>query len=246
MENALLVTLSRQITLQHKMDVIANNLANIDTAGFKGEAIKFEDYLMPTATVETFRGRDRRVDFVHDPRMVRDLSEGNFKQTGNELDVAISGDGWLVVATPSGERYTRNGQLKLSAEGVLVTNEGYRVQGEGGDIAFGTEETGIVIGKDGTIATSQGVKGRLQLVAFGSPQTMKKQGDSLYSTEETPQPATSAHLVQGSYENSNIQPMQELSAMIETVRAYESVSRMLAATDETRGQAIQQLGRAES
>jgi flagellar basal-body rod protein FlgF len=246
MENALLVTLSRQITLQHKMDVIANNLANLNTAGFKGEAVKFEEYLMPVASVQTFQGRDRRVDFVNDPRMVRDLSEGTFKQTGNELDVAVAGDGWLVVAAPGGERYTRNGQLKLSAEGVLVTNEGYPVQGEGGDISFGTEETGISIARDGTISTSQGIKARLQLVEFASPQAMKKQGDSLYSSEEAPRPAEQSRIIQGSYESSNVQSMQELSAMIDTVRAYESVSRMLAVTDETRGQAIQQLGRAES
>jgi flagellar basal-body rod protein FlgF len=246
MENALLVTLSRQITLQHKMDVIANNLANMNTAGYKGEAVKFEQYLMPVASVRTFQGADRRVDFVDDPRMVRDLSEGEVKQTGNELDVAIAGDGWLVVSTPGGDRYTRNGQLKISADGVLVTNEGYPVQGEGGQIAFAAEEKDIVIGKDGTISSSAGMKGRLQVVDFTSPQAMKKRGDSLYTSDETPQPARNAKIIQGSYENSNVQPMQELTQMIETVRAYESVTRMLTATDETRGQAIQQLGRAES
>lgn len=246
MENTLLVTLSRQITLQHKMDVIANNLANMNTAGFKGEQVKFEEYLMPVASVEGFTGTDKRVDFVHDPRMMRDLSEGTTRQTGNELDVALSGDGWLVVSTPAGDRYTRNGQLKLSAEGILVTSEGYPVQGEGGDITFGANETGIVIGRDGTIATDQGPKDRLQVVDFANRSAMKKEGSSLYSTDEAPQAPESFAVIQGSYEGSNVQAMQEMTSMIETVRAYSSVSKMLEAADETRGQAIQQLGRLES
>lgn len=246
MENALLVTLSRQITLQHKMDAIANNLANVNTAGYKSDAVKFEQYLMPVASVESFPRGDRRVDFVHDPRMVRDFSEGAIRQTGNELDVAISGDGWLAVATPAGERFTRNGQLKLSAEGTLVTNEGFPVLGEGGEIVFGADEKSITIGADGTVATSQGPKDRLRVVAFDQPELLKKSGDSLYASEQEARPAATAKVVQGSYETSNVQPMRELSSMIETVRAYEEVSRLLTATEETRGQAIQQLGRLDT
>ena len=157
MENTILVTLSRQITLQRKMEVIANNMANMNTAGFKSDELKFEEYLTRVASVEGFQGTDKQVKFVIDPHMVRNLSQGAQRQTGRELDVALGGEGWMVVNTPQGERFTRNGQLKLSGDGTLVTSEGYRVQGVGGDITFEPGETAIVIGKDGTISTSQGV-----------------------------------------------------------------------------------------
>jgi flagellar basal-body rod protein FlgF len=246
MENTLLVTLSRQITLQRKMDVIANNMANINTAGYKGESLKFEEYLMPVAEMTGMTGADKNVTFVQDPRMVRNLSEGAVRQTGNELDIAVSGDGWLVVNTPQGERYTRNGQLSLSNEGILVTSEGYPVLGQGGEISITTDDGKVTIGKDGTVATEQGVKDRLRLVEFASPEAMSKQGASTYSSKETPTDAENTQVIQGAYEASNVQAMREMTDMISTVRAYSSISRTMEAVDETRGKAIQELGRVET
>ncbi len=246
MENTILVTLSRQITLQRKMNVIANNMANMNTAGFKSDELKFEEYLAPVARVDGFQGRDKRVKFVIDPHMVRDLSAGTQRQTGRELDVALAGDGWMVVNAPQGERYTRNGQLQLNGEGTLVTSEGYPVLGEGGEITFGPGETGIVIGKDGTISTSKGVKDKLRIVEFETPQAMRKQGNSLYESNETPTDSNTTSVIQGAFETSNVHSMKQMTQMIETVRAYTSVSRMLEATDETRGKAIQQLGRMDN
>ncbi len=242
MENTILVTLSRQITLQRKMEVIANNMANMNTAGFKSDELKFEEYMTPVASVEGFQATDKQVKFVVDPQMVRNLSEGTHRQTGRELDVALGGEGWMVVKTPRGDRFTRNGQLKLSGEGTLVTSEGYPVQGNGGDITFEPGESAIVIGKDGTIATSQGTKDKLLIVEFDNPQLMKKQGDSLYSSEEAPGENQNTTVTQGSYETSNVQSMRQMTKMIETVRAYTSVSKMLEVSDEIRGKAIQQLG----
>ena len=156
MENTILVTLSRQITLQRKMDVIANNMANMNTAGFKSDELKFEEYLTPIAKVEGFKGEDKRVKFVTDPYMVRNLAAGAERQTGRELDVSIGDGGWMVVNAPQGERFTRNGQLKLTGDGTLVTSEGFPVLGESGEITFAPGETGIVIGKDGTISNQRG------------------------------------------------------------------------------------------
>ena len=242
MENTILVTLSRQLTLQRKMDVIANNLANMNTAGFKSDELKFEEYLDPVATDEGFQVSDKRVKFVIDPHMVRNLSAGSQRQTGRDLDVALSGDGWMVVEAPQGERYTRNGQLKLSGDGTLVTSEGYPVLGEGGPITFEPGESSITIAKDGTISTNQGTKDLLRIVEFENPQDMKKQGSSLYQTAQTPADNENTSIIQGAFETSNVQSMQQMTQMIETVRAYSSVSKMLEAADESRGKAIQQLG----
>jgi flagellar basal-body rod protein FlgF len=243
MENAIIITLSRQIALQRKMDITANNMANMNTAGFKADGLKFEEYLSRVARERSFEGRDRIVSMVHDPHIVRNLAQGELHQSGRELDIAISGTGWLVAGTPQGERYTRNGQLHLDNSGRLVTNEGHPVLGESGEIVFEPGETNIVIGKDGSISTSAGAKDRLRLVRFDNPQAMKKTGASLYASKESPQPVERPNIIQGAYEGSNVRPMREMTDMIETVRAYGSISHMLEATDESRGKAIAALGR---
>ncbi len=246
MENTILVSLSRQITLQRKMDVIANNMANMNTPGFKSDELKFEEYLPAVARVEGFTGADKQVKFVTDPRMVRNMAAGAERHTGRELDVSIGKGGWMVVDAPQGERFTRNGQLKLTGDGTLVTSEGYPVLGESGQINFEPGETGIVIGKDGTISTSQGTKDKLRIVEFKDQQAMSKQGNSLYNSEETPVDGENITVTQGAFETSNVQSMKQMTQMIETVRAYSSVAKMLEAVDETRGKAIQQLGRPEN
>lgn len=242
MENAILVTLSRQISLQRKMDIIANNMANMNTAGFKGDSLKFEEYLAPVAKLDRFKAGDKGVKFVADPVMVRDMSAGSQRITGRELDVAISSEGWMVINSPQGERFTKNGQFKLSGDGTLVTSEGFPVLGEGGEIIFEAGETNIVIGKDGTITTSQGTKDRLRMVTFEHPENLSKEGNSLYASDETPGSSDKTTITQGAYETSNVQSMKQMTEMIETVRAYASVSKMIEATDDTRGKAIQQLG----
>lgn len=242
MENALLVGLSRQVSLKRQMDVVANNLANMDTAGYKSGTLLFEKHLMPTAQMNELNGQDGRISFVLDTSIYRSFEEGSFEQTGNELDVALSGDGWMVVQTPDGERYTRNGQLRLDAEGQLVLPTGQPVLGEGGPLTFGPEEVGIEIAYDGTISTSQGIKDKLQIVEFENNAALKKQGDTLFSTDQAPQPAGDVRVVQGAIEKSNVQPITELTRMIETVRAYTSMAQTLSQAQDLRRDAIQQLG----
>ena len=242
MENALLIGLSLQTALKRQMSVVANNLANMNTAGYKAGSLQFEEYLMPVARMNDLSGQDRRLSYVLDGSIYRSFQEGGFEQSGNELDVAISGDGWLVVDTPDGERYTRNGQLKLDSEGQMVTPAGYPVLGEGGPITFGSDESGIKIAKDGTISTSQGTKDRLRVVKFENNAALSKQGETLFSTAQQPEAAEDARILQGVVEKSNVQPITELTRMIETVRAYTSVSQMLAREQDLRRQAIEQLG----
>ena len=130
MENAQLISLSRQIALQRQMDVVANNMANINTTGFKSENILFEDYLMPKARDNDFGGLDHDLHYTEDWATTHDMSTGSIEQTGNPLDVALSGNGFLTVQTPQGPRYTRNGSLQLDASGTLVDLSGNPVLGE--------------------------------------------------------------------------------------------------------------------
>lgn len=245
MENALLVGLSRQMVLRRQMDVLANNMANVNTAGYKRDKVQFEEHLMPIARMSDARGQDSRLSFVIDPSMYRDFEAGGMEQTGNELDVAISGDAWFAVQTPEGERYTRNGQFKLNANGDLVAASGDPVLGEGGPINFGPDENGIEIASDGTISTNLGQRGKLRLVQFADNGTLRKEGALLFSSDTAPGAADDAKVAQGMIERSNVQPVLELTRILETVRAYEGVSKALEQTAKLRSDAISRLGGAE-
>src|ERR1700710_183456 len=113
MENGSLVGLSRQIALERELDVISNNIANINTTGYKADNVVFQEHLAPVARANQFRGNDRPISFVMDRATWLDLSQGPVEQTGNPLDIAISGNAFLAVQTPRGERYTRNGALQV-------------------------------------------------------------------------------------------------------------------------------------
>ena len=129
MENASLVGLSRQIALQRELDVVANNIANLNTTGYKSDNTVFQEFMMPVARANQFRGADRQISFVQDRATWIDLTQGPVETTGNPLDVAISGNAFLTVQTPRGERYTRNGALQINSQGQLVTSEGLQVVG---------------------------------------------------------------------------------------------------------------------
>lgn len=250
MNNALLVGLSKQVALQREMDVIANNLANLDTTGFKGESVQFEQYLASNARADTFPFADRKVAFVQDRRTLTDFSEGPLQQTGAPLDIAIKGEGYLVVDTPQGERYTRNGSLAISNTGELVTADGYRVQGANGPIQFDLNDSNIAIAQDGSISTLNGTqtqnteRGKIRLVRFDQAALLQKQGHGLYSAANgmPPLPVTErTSIVQGSLEKSNVKPIFEMSRMIEVMRSYSALANLMTNTDDLRKTAIQKL-----
>jgi len=187
MENALLVGLSRQMTLERQLDVVANNVANVNTAGYKADRSLFEEYLTSGAHDDNFVGRDRRVSYVQDRATFRDFTPGSFEQTKNPLDVAISGDGLLVVQAPGGERYTRDGNLQMNNLGQLVTASGNPVLGTSGPIVFQPTDHDINISPDGTVTVLEGssrtdsIRGKLRLVSFADAQSLLKQGGNLFA-----------------------------------------------------------------
>ena len=241
MDNALRIGSSRQMALKTRMNVIANNLANINTAGFKRDTVHMEEFRMPVAQMTELRGRDKALSYVHDRAVLNNMSAGSMKQSGNELDVAINGKGWFSVNTPAGERFTRNGEFKLNNEGTLVTNDGFPVQGTGGPIAFGPNETQITIARDGTISSSEGVKGQLRVVNFNEEQNLNKEGFNLFKTDEQPTPVEQPNLMQGMVEGSNVKPVLELTTMIETTRAYVNQAQLLKKSDELKTEAMNKL-----
>lgn len=241
MENAQLIGLSRQIALQRQMDVVANNIANINTTGFKSEQLLFEEYLMPVARDRDFAALDQQLSYTDDWTTIHDMSGGAMVQTGNPLDVALQGEGFLTVQTPQGERYTKSGSLAIDASGFLVDLNGHQVLGTGGPIQFAAAETDITIGEDGSISSSAGAKGSLQLVEFTDPQAAERQGDNLWSGGD-PVAATSTRVFQGAIEKSNVSGVGEMTEMIRVQRAYESVASLISKQDDQRRSAIQKLG----
>ncbi len=240
MENAELIGLSRQAALRRQMDVVANNLANISTKGFKAERTLFAEYLMPVAEASTFKSSDHTLSYVWDRGTMTDFTAGPSTLTGGPLDVSISEDAFFVVSTEQGEKYTKNGSFQLDNEGMLVTSEGHAVLGEGGPIRFATTDVDISFAQDGTVTSNNGVKGKLMAVEFAGPQMLTRAGESLFEGEDPIQ--VQAQFTHGALEDSNVRGVVEVTEMIEVTRAYESLANMMKRMDDMRRSAVQKLG----
>jgi flagellar basal-body rod protein FlgF len=242
MDNALLVGLSRQMALGRELDVIANNMANVTTNGFKGRESRSQEFTMPVARANTFKPQDRALSFVVDAGTTLDTSLGAIEATGNALDAAIKGDGFFAVQTPAGERYTRNGAFTLDAAGQIVTSDGHPVLGENGPITIGQQETGVAFAPDGTVSTTQGQRGRLRLVRFDNPSALHNEGGNLFSASVPAQAAGATSRIEaGTLERSNVKPIVEMTRLIEVNRAYTSVAGMMTRLDEIKRSAISRL-----
>ncbi len=249
MENALLIGLSRQSALERQMDAIANNIANVNTAGFKADKTLFEEYLNTPAHEDNFVGRDRLVSFVQDRGTYRDLTQGPVSQTNNPLDVAIDGGAFLAVQTPAGERYTRDGGLHIDNQGQLVTVAGNPVLGTAGPIVFQPTDHDVNITPEGVVTVVEGngrtdaIRGTLRLVNFADAQKMLKEGFNLYSPGEggAPQADTKSRVRQGYIEQSNVNAVAEMTHMLEVSRAYTAVATLMQQQADLQKNAIQQL-----
>jgi flagellar basal-body rod protein FlgF len=226
MENAGYIALSRQVALNRQMEVIANNLANVTTPAFKAETLRFQEYLNRTKD-------GTRLSYVEDAGTPRDWSEGPLTSTGNPLDVAIHGDGFFVVNTPNGNRYTRKGHFEMDANRQLVSSDGEIIQGDGGPISVPQDAYDIAIAEDGTVSarepgtTQTSTLGKLRLVNFADPQALQEEAAGLYKTDAQATPVANAHLVQGALEQSNVKPIVELTRMMSVSRNYDAAQQLV-------------------
>ena len=241
MDNASLVSLSYQLAAFRSMDVIANNLANVSTPGFKRESVKFEEMIQHVQPAEDQKA-PQTLTFVQDPGVIRDLSGGRFDSTGAPFDLAINGKGYFAIQTAAGERYTRNGHFTLNADGIIVTEQGDPLLGDGGPITVTVDDGDVSVGPDGTVSGKQGQMAKVRVVDFANERGLTKRGTSLYSTGQSPIPATGATLTQGMLESSNVQPVIEISRMIEVMRSYEATATLAKSAEDLKRQAIEKLG----
>lgn len=240
METTSLISLSRQAGLRRQMEVVANNIANMNTIGFKGEHMMFVDHFVRSRGGE--KPFPEKLHFVRDIATFRNIQEGEITQTHNALDVAIASRGYFVVQTPEGERYTRNGRFQLDQSGQLVTQEGFAVLSEGGSIVLGQRDASVTIARDGTVSSEVGRLGKLRVVTFEKDTDLKQVGNTLFRTDQAPRPAERPHVVQGALEASNVQPIVEITRMIEVQRSYDSLARFIDREDERVRNLIKEVG----
>lgn len=227
MDNSIYVALSRQMTLFRDMGVTANNLANTTTTGYQSEKTMFTDYLVNA-------GNHNKVAFAQDIATYHDLRQGNMEVTGNTLDVAIEGDGYFVVETAAGERYTRAGNFQLDAEGTLVTAEGLPVLDDAGQrIQFEQDDGAVRIGENGAIFVRNIVdntdqeRGILGLVEFDNRQALKRMNSTLFESDEAPHLAEKSRILHGTLEKSNVQPVNELVRLTELSRSTGNTAKFI-------------------
>ena len=237
MESPLYVLLSQQDALQRQMEIVAQNIANVSTTGYKSNDVLFEDFLIKPNAKTTHH-------MVLDRATIRNTGQGVLQQTDNPLDLAISGQGYFAVETPQGIQYTRQGSFQVDAEGNMVTPDGYQVLSAGSTaIAIPREAKNISIARDGTISTESGKIGRIQTVKFSQEQLMKQTYGGFYSTDEAPKVDDISELTQGMVESSNVKPVVEMSHVIEISRAYERVAHLIDSENQRLTSAIRSLGK---
>jgi flagellar basal-body rod protein FlgF len=245
MDNIGYISLSRLSMLKQRLNTIAQNLSNMNTTGFKQQMLVVNEYQNKTS----FRGH---VSQVQDFAMLRNLRQGELDRTDNQLDVALRGDGYLVVETLSGIRYTRGGPLAIDSQGRLSTSTGLPVLNTQDQPIVVPEEAGdLRITPDGAISyRADGDNdfqqiGQIQVVRFDLPHYMTMLGDGLYETDEDPQPDPDTAVIQFMREKSNVNPILEMTNMIEVSNQYKSTQNFMDKENERQMQMMRRLGRAQ-
>jgi flagellar basal-body rod protein FlgG len=240
MNAGLYSAVSGGISALTRLDAITNNLANASTPGFKAERVVQRAEHIGTAppsdtTIETPITRGT---------LETDFTQGPIEATGNALDIAISGPGFLVVDGSQGERLTRRGNFALDTEGYLTTSDGARVQGDSGDIHIGNGP--VTIGADGTVNSAGQSVGKLKLVTVADPSALVREGGTTFAagsqalTEAEP---SETHVLQGSIEGANLSPVENLVALIDTMRGFEAYMQAAQKLDQVTGKAISDVGK---
>lgn len=240
------VLLSHEQALRRRLDVAANNMANMSTAGFKREQPTFHEYVEQGS--EAMVDPAKKTSFVLDMGAVHDTAAGNFQTTGNPLDVMIDGPGYLKVETPDGgNAYTRAGYVKLLDNGDLASAGGLPLLGEGGARINVPQDQaeGLSVGADGTVTGKDGnTLGRIAVTVFDNEAGLSPRGDGMFDASNGRElAATETKLKSGGIETSNVQPIVETTSMVEILRAYQTSMQMTNSLNDMRKSAIDRLGR---
>ena len=236
MDAAGYTTLTRQSGLMREMGVVANNIANISTTGFRREGVVFSEYVERMDT-------DPSLSMAYASGRHVDLGQATLAQTGGSFDFAIQGEGFFLIETPQGERLTRAGNFTPSAEGELVNMDGYRLLDAGGaPIFIPPDAKAVALAQDGTLSSGGQPIAKVGLWRPADPLSLRHQSGTLFAAADL-EPVDGGQILQGMLEDSNVEPVSEIARMIEVQRAYELGQKFLDAEDNRVRGVIQALGR---
>ncbi len=244
MNSGMYTALSGNLASQQKLDVLTNNLANVNTTGFKRDRMVFESMLSAVKNPSQPGGTLTDAPVMSEVRFATDYSAGPVKQTGNTFDLALDGDGFFVVNTPQGKAYTRQGNFHLDSASRLISADGYEVLGNGAPIAVKGGK--VEIDSKGGVFVEGNRVASLDIVDFPKPYQLKKAGSALFIPEGPgggEQPAKNAEVRQGFLEDSNVNPILEMAHLIETSRYYESCLKVVRSYDDMAAKAANELGK---
>ena len=225
MDAAFYKALSGAVTQMRRLEVASQDLANVNTSGYKGQRLSFAEVLAKRAPAE-----DRPGGFVAVGDQRTYFAPGVLQGTGNPFHLAIEGDGYFVVQTARGERYTRNGGFTMKADGTMITAEGDALLGEGGPIQL--VDGKIEVASDGTVRSDNSDIGKLRVVRFTEPRKAVKEGANLLVTEPSNLTVVeAARIVQGNLEQSNVSPIDSMVQLISINRQFESYERAMKMMD---------------
>lgn len=243
MNSGMYSALSGSIAAMKRLDVISNNLANVNTPGFKKDKMLFESMLNGNVNPPAVPQGSTADPILQKDSIFIDYGAGSVTQTGNTLDMAIDGDGFFVVNTPNGPAYTRQGNFRISSDGTLVTSDGYPVMGDGGPLTI--PGGSVDVSSSGLITVDSLPSGTLNVVDFPKPYKLTKVGSALFvptDPQNKPQAAT-ASVSQGHLEGSNVETITEMVQMIETNRYFDSCQRVIRGFDDMASKAANELGK---
>jgi flagellar basal-body rod protein FlgF len=242
MDNPGYIALSRLVTQNRAVDVLAHNMANAETPGFRASRPLFAEFLERQRDSNAVPGGES-VHFSQDRATWRDETPGAVQTTGNPLDVAISGEGFFSVLTPRGERYTRAGRFSLGPNGSIVDMEGNALLDAGGNpLRVAPNDTRLVIRGDGTLSSENGEIGRIRVVRFAEPQRLLAEGDRLLAWNgQAPEALERPALVQGALEGSNVRPVIEMTRLTAEMREFQFMAQFAEKEGERLSGAVQRI-----
>lgn len=241
MENTTYIALFRLDTQQRAMDVIANNIANANTDGFKAQRILFTDYLSKQHGVDAPTGGST-LSYTQDRATYLDQQDGSLSQTGNPLDMALTGPGFFTVSTAAGPRLTRSGRFGMLADGRIADAAGNLLLDTGGNpLQLSPSDTQIRIAGDGTISTENGPVGKLGVVTVDDTNQLMPEGGKLYRATAGTTPVALPKVTQGVVESSNVQPITELTRMMQTEKEFQFVSQFIESEGQRQQSAIDKI-----
>lgn len=247
MNRAVYTAASGGLAALARLEAVTQNMANVQTAGYKAERAVFRVRpLDESVSVELDPELGRTAAQVAQVATIRDFSQGPVRRTDNPLDVAITGDGFFVVSTARGERYTRQGTFSLDAEGYLTTQHGERVQGDNGsDLRIGTGD--VAIGEDGSVTVDGTPAGRLKLVGFGEQPALTAEGAALFApapgAAPTPLDASAVRVQGGAIEGANVDAVAGMIELVDVSRGFEAYMHTLEKIDGVIQRSINEVGR---